>query len=303
MKRAILDAWKEGEEQPAKRSKAIPSRNNTHLSKNTGGATWNKTEYSVFEPWRDETFELFCRSSGFSGDYHTPGNFKKYKSMVRRLIAKNDTTPGSVALSELMLQSEKKEYQKYLHNFLPEWDTTIAENGIDPRETSFISGMYQTALCSTKFMLSILEHWTDWCKKHQLPRCRKSFYLFATTMEADNRITSGVFHHTYTFIYAFSHLFKPDKGLPFSTPSTASEEPAPPDHEDVDCQGPQVQESCENDDIPSPFETTPPLVSEAELNGAFESEPVLFDPRDNVDTDSSIFTDDEIKDILFEDEI
>lgn len=297
MKRAILELQKQegGEARPqeqevgeAKRRKIVPSRNKVHPSKNTGAEVWNNTEYSVFAPWRTDAFEVFCRDSGIKGDYYTPKNFSMYKSMIRRVISKNDTTPGSVAVSELMLQSEKKCYQKYLHNFIPEWDTTVTEKGIEPRESSFVSGMYQTALCSTKFMVSILEHWTDWCKKHNMPRGRRSFYLFATSMEADNRISSGVFHHTYTFVYAFSHLFTPDQRLPSTAPSTASNEPPPPDHEMVTNGIPHPFET--------PFETLPPPVSEEALNKSFEEEPLLFDPKDDFGT---AFTDEEIKEICF----
>ena len=279
MKRSIYNSESGASLQtPTKRACTSPSRCHIHMSKvRDGDDRWNGTEYTIFQAWKKDIIDEFC--SAYNRDPNDQlGNIKAFKVMCRRLISRNETTPGSVACAELVLLAQSKRYQPYLHNFVPEWETDEFKGGIAARENSFVSGLYQASLCSSKFMVSVLDHWSAWCKQHNVTRTSRSFYQFASTMEADSRIISGILHHIYTFVVSFSHLFIPDNARPVAVPSSAAqpykEEPPTPEFE-------------------SNFLGTESEVDLRTMDDSFESEPLL-----SLSSSDDHFTEEEIKDYI-----
>lgn len=236
-----------------------------------GDDRWNGTEYTIFQAWKQEIYDEFC-SIHKKDPNDQAENIKAFRLMCRRLISRNETTPGSVACAELVLLAQNKRYQPYLHNFIPEWETDEFKSNIVDRENSFVSGLYQASLCSTKFMVSVLDHWGEWCKKNKFRRTSRSFYHFASTMEADSRIMSGILHHIYTFVVSFSHLFTPDTERPPAVPSTAA----------YPCKE-------ETPDFDSNFLTGESCVDTKTMDDSFENEPLLsFTNSDDYFTEQEI---------------
>lgn len=178
----------------------------------TQAKKWNGTRLTKFEPWKVETFERFCEDIRSVGCTNTVNNCHGFREMCRKIIRFNTTTPGSIAATELCLASTDRDLQPYLNSFVPAWDEQTIAAGLKPRAEPFVAGVYQTAICSSKFLLSLLDHWSSWCGHNGVERCADSFKVFAGTMELDSNITRVILRQLLSIVKAFSHLFMKKKG-------------------------------------------------------------------------------------------
>ena len=166
---------------------------------------WFNTGLTPVEPWRTATYIDYWekKASGEPVPFDA-GSEKRY----RLFISKTTSTPGTVAGSELFLRSNITRFNRYLLQYTPEWHRN-QQNDRDTTSTPFEDSMFQMAICSTKFMLAMLERWQRWCRKRERATTRDAFIEFTSELPLDTELSSQILERMHLFSRSFPWFYRP----------------------------------------------------------------------------------------------